>query len=80
MLGACVDPEPYPYIERDVARGPRVAELTIDAGGEVTPEPGQGILSRLSNAGTLGDWAGRELKVCGRLPNMAVAVATHSPS
>ena len=56
MLGACVDPEPYPYIERDVARGPRVAELTIDAGGEVTLEPGQGIGVAVAYAGD-GRWS-----------------------
>ena len=56
LLGACVEPDPYPYIEADVPRGPRVAELTIDAGGEVELQPGEGIGVAVAYAGE-GRWA-----------------------
>jgi hypothetical protein len=56
LLGACVEPDPYPYIEADVPRGPRVAELTIDAGGEVALQPGEGIAVAVAYAGD-GRWS-----------------------
>jgi hypothetical protein len=54
-LSACVEPDAPPYVEDDVAPIPGVAELAIDAGGEVTLAAGEGIGVAVEYAGD-GQW------------------------
>jgi hypothetical protein len=42
-LGACVEPDPDHSLESGLTPTPRVAELTIDSGGQVQLDPGSGI-------------------------------------